>query len=847
MVTTFSARRTRQQLLAPLFLSKSISLSITLALSTTAAHAAESTQDESNHWETIEVYAQRSPQQKLKVPVSLELIKGETIAAMGSLSLEETMQILPGVFAGPNSSASKLFIRGIGSQGNAGMDQTVAVFVDNVYYSRSRAIKGSLFDIEQLEVLKGPQPLHYGMNTTAGLFSVHTREASLNNESGYGSINWGDNQTLGLEFAQDIQISEKLALRPAVRIQNSDGYWDMVDSLNGQVTSDSATEEHFLRLNGLYQANEQLSFHLKLESQQQDRDNPYAWQPGGCSNLYGLGFSNQQELNQFWQSTGSTEPNPLKVPFTCRQSFSDNQFDQDSPASPFNRSSLQQDNLTLQTTWQKDKLNIELITAWLDNEFSFSGNDLSHGSNFQRIFWSQDNIKQISQEVRINREIGEQLTWLSGFYWHRNEVIYGTNDVDARRQNREQVSLSDASQTEKQLSIYSSLNWQLSEHWSLQPGLRWNQTEKNFDGLDFLYNGQLQTPETQDAFLTQLKADVSAHPDNYSNYRRRLRSEFREQSLSFNALMPSISLMWQAHTDTMLYYKWQKGVKSGGFNFRLNNLSEDALVYDQEQVYAHELGVRSLLFNKSLTLEASVFFSDYRDLQQNSNFGEDGIIGGSRIRNVAQASSDGLELDISWHVNDALSLQAQATWLNAKFDNYRGADCTRLQSVVSASDVASLFGAQRTQQNNSNGQGGSGGQGNSGGQGGSGGQGSSGGACFQDLSGAALPLAPEFTSLIGLNYEFSVGHGMQVAARVDWIYSDGFFTSPHADSLRRQGNFNKINGNITLSKDNWQLSLNINNLTNKMTSSQLGQDGNAAVSALLDPPRYWLLRGSYLF
>lgn len=788
--------------------------SISLALSSILISSAILADEQA--FEFIEVWAQKQQQPIMEVPMSLQVLTDEQLQSYGQFSLEEIEHHLPGVFASPNSSASKLFIRGIGSQGNAGMDQNASVYIDNIYHGRSRIMKASLFDIQQLELLKGPQSLHFGLNSTAGAFSLRTQGASVASTNGYLQTQFGDNALYGFGLVKNIAINDSTAVRAAMRIKHSDGYWDMIAPDSGEKIAQSDHDERLLRLSGVWHT-DALTIRIKGETQETEKQNPYAWQPTGCNNLYGLGLTEQNELNTFWRDTGSEDANPLRVPFTCRDSFIDNELNQYSPASPDNSSSFAYHIMQSQITWRLPTLDIALTSAWYDTEFEFSGNDLSHGANFHRIFASTDNIHQHSQELRFSPNRNQPVNWNAGLYWHDNHIQYRTTDADGRRRMQEQVSLAAAAQNEERFSAFASLEWRPGYGIRIAPGLRWASTKKQFSGTDRVIQVQRQ-PDAQKSSLSALiLSDVLATPERYEDFNSRLRNDFNNETLDFSGLMPTFVLQWELAQNTHAYYKWQKGLKGGGFNFRLNNLDDSNLRYQEESVHAQELGIKGVMPQRQLTYAATLFSSRYRDLQQNSNQGEDGFIGGAFIRNVAKASSDGLEIDISWQASDAWHLSWQSTLLSAEFDSYPGADCTRLQSVVSNTDVASLFGADRAQN------------------------------CFQDLSGSDMPLAPKLASNLALSYRFTIFDAMQVDTRIAWHYSDEFFTSPHADALRKQDSYHKVNLNISLepNSEQWKISLYINNLTDELTSRQLGQDGNAAVSGLIDPPRYWFLQGTY--
>lgn len=798
---------------------KNLLLTLTLFhyLSPVMASDKNTSKDYESDYEIYEITARKHSQPYIEVPVSAVVIDGRDIALANTAALQSLTTNIPAVFAAPNSQSSKLFVRGVGSQGNAGMDQAVSVYIDDVFHSRSRMIKGALFDVQSVEILKGPQGTHFGLNTTAGAYVLRTNQAELNSAAGHVSLIYGDNDQLAVQYAKDHALSNDFALRTSLKASTDDGYWTMLDQ-QGNKTADSGTNEHALRLSALWKISDILDARARVEYQNIDKDNPFAWQPGGCNNLYGLGLSNQNEINAFWASTGSADNNPLRIPGTCREQFNDNQFDNHSPASPFNQSEFEYLTGVLQLTWQWSDLQLISNTAWFDMQYGFEGNDLSHGTSSQRLFYSTDENAQFSQELRLQAQLLPDLLFTAGGYWHRSETDYQTADADGRNRQNPRYVQSIAQQTETRTSLFTALEWQFWSDLTLDLGYRWSQTDKDFDGKEqrIQFN---QLPDAQaSAFSDTLFADVTAAPEQYNEFNFRTTAEFNGRDTDFVDQMPSVTLIYEASPELMTYYKWSKAAKSGGFNFRLNNLADTDLVYDPEEAIAHELGLKILAMQGQLQFEMAVFNSNYSNLQQNSNRGDDGIITGATIRNIAKAEANGVELNAKYHFNQHLSLSLMASWLDANFVDYQGADCTRLQSVVSRTDVAAQFGATR------NGQ-----------------------ACSQNLSGADMHMAPDFSGFTEVEYIFEPVADYQLLSGVQWFYSDGFFTSPHADPLRYQPHFNKLNLHATLRPNNanWQLSFVMKNLTDKLTSRQLGQDGNAAVSGLIDPPRHWSLNFHY--
>ncbi|MEM7358821.1 MAG: TonB-dependent receptor [Pseudomonadota bacterium] len=766
--------------------------------------------------EEITVQAQKRDQLAAQVPISMSVLDSDYLARSNFATLESLSANQPGLDLSRNSSSSKIFMRGVGSQGNAGLEQSVSIYVDEVYHGRSRSIKSALVDIEQIDILKGPQGTFFGLNSSAGAIAIRTRGAELNAQQGFAQAVVGTDGELSGTLAYNLPLSDTFATRLVANLSSADGFWTMVDPNSGEKTGEGGGHDSsLLRVSSLWQPSETFSASFKIEAQDIERDNPYAWQPRGCDDLYGMGLSTQADLDSFWAQTGSRQNSPLAIPFSCQNEFADSVFDDRSPASPFNSSQYDTLEGNLRLEWDLGDYDVIATTGYYQNDFMFQGNDLTHGGPAHRIFWVEDNSDQVSQEVRLSNYTSESFGWMIGAYFHNNEVDYQTGDADGRNQRNLQFIRTQAEQEEDTFSAYAAIDWALTDQWTASAGLRWSRTEKTFSAVDEQIRNNTLAMSDRQAFGRQVLADQVADPAAYASFGRRTRGAFDDESRSYNELMPSVGLQFQPAENTLYYYNWRRGYKAGGFNFRLNGLDDSTLTYDSEEVSAHELGVKTSVLDEKLQLNVAVFVSDYKGLQQNSNRGDDGVISAAVIRNAAAASSDGLELEAIWQINERWQLDVSGVWLDAKFDDYQGADCSRFQSVVSRTDVASQFGATRN-----------------------------GMRCSQDLSGKRLTSAPELTSRIALSHNTKVGNDYGLRTTVEWFYSDEFFTSPHADETRKQDAFSKYNVVVDLfpGDQGWLLSLVGSNLGDELTARQLGQDGDAAVSGLVDDPRRVSLR-----
>ena len=154
----------------------STAMAMSFALCSTPVFAQDA--QEEGGLDIIVVTAQKRAQGLSDVPISISAVSGEKIDAYGQTSLEEVSSAIPNLKITQTAIANRIAIRGIASGDNKGFEQSVAMFVDNIYYGRDQLSRLPLVDLERVEVLRGPQPTLFGKNAIAGAVNVTTRKPS---------------------------------------------------------------------------------------------------------------------------------------------------------------------------------------------------------------------------------------------------------------------------------------------------------------------------------------------------------------------------------------------------------------------------------------------------------------------------------------------------------------------------------------------------------------------------------------------------------------------------------------------------------------------------------------------
>src|SRR6185312_14273182 len=173
--------------------------------------------------EEVVVTAQRREQRLQDVPVAVTVVSGKALAQQNITSLEAVSVRLPAVRIVSGPLTDYLNIRGVGSGQNAGFEQSVATFVDGLYRGRSKATRAALFDVDQVEVLKGPQTTFFGNNAIAGALNITPRKPDREFDYNFSALGglYGEFQ---LQGGVSVPLTDTLAVRVAGRYNGSNGY-----------------------------------------------------------------------------------------------------------------------------------------------------------------------------------------------------------------------------------------------------------------------------------------------------------------------------------------------------------------------------------------------------------------------------------------------------------------------------------------------------------------------------------------------------------------------------------------------------------------------------------------------
>ncbi len=595
--------------------------------------------------EEITVTARKRSQDVQDVSMSISVLTGEQVAERTIMNAQDISWFTPGLYAtGSSGDTDPLYtIRGIGlNDAFSNNNPTVGVYLDEVIQPLVPMMGFQLYDLDRIEVLKGPQGTLYGRNTTGGAVNVFTRRAG-EELNGYARVDFGEFERFEFEGAVGGPLSETLSARvAALSIQQNDGW--LLNAFNGQ------------RIGQL----DQLSVRGKLE-----------WTPTDEFELIATVTRSTDKSD----SAGREHVGFLDGPFSGNlcQAAIEGRRDETQCVSFLGYSDLLEDRYTIENSsfygqdqdaestavtvrinWDIGDTTLTAVTGY--SEYDRVYNEDADGTPLIMIDVQSTNaIDALSQEIRLSGSTAGGFDWVIGGFVSEDELFF-----DFQQALDEHIFLSRVSQNFTQVgkswALFAHGQLPLSDRTRLVGGLRYTDEEKTFDYFGF----------DHDPFGTSAFPAIGIAPV----------SRYFDKSTS-DEVTGEIGIEFDVSDDAMMYANVTKGFKSGGYKGAISFSLPELEPFDPETLYAYEVGVKSTLADGRLRLNAAGYYYDWKDFQA---FVTE-IRGGVPVlvlANAGDAEVSGLELDAQWAPVDGLQL-----WLGA---NLMDTEITRYNTIPGTGD-----------------------------------------------------------------------------------------------------------------------------------------------------------------
>lgn len=579
----------------------------------------------------VVVTAQKRAQPIEEVPISMVVLDRKLLEDSRTASLAEMQHLVPNFSYSLSGFGNTITIRGVGGGGrNIGFDTRAGVYVDGVYMGQSQALNLPLYDIEQVEVLRGPQGHLYGRNTVSGAINITTRAPNGKAESSFHAVVGNHNTREGFATVTG-PMSDKLLGKFSLGYEARDGYTRNL--YNNQ------------KLDDLYR----LSTRGQLTIQANDRL------------MIDLAADHADIKQNFVLGEATTGMFDAPLPGGPYPDYTVN-----SNTAPHFNNRMSGASLTANYEWEGGST-LTAITGYRNTHQDIEHDEDWSPSDTFRVKFT-DNIRQASQEIRLASPATNPLRSIAGIYLMQETAsslhlamtgndtsmlvthplvpfpipfgaLLALNPGDA-------IPVSGTVKTTS-YALFGSLDYDLTNKATLNLGARYTQDRKSMRyDIDGTNSGTM-------AFATLI---------NYTDSR------------TDSMLTPTAGITYALDQDTRLYGKYSTGYKSGGWNLDYLTVSQIAngFEFNKETVGSYELGIKGAALDHRLSYDFAAFHSTFRDFQVFQLIDVGGGVTEMRLRNAAKAESIGAEASVRMRVAHNFDVGGNIGILKATFKSFPG-------------------------------------------------------------------------------------------------------------------------------------------------------------------------------
>ena len=591
----------------------------------------------------IIVSARRREESLQDVPVAVTAVSAEQFDAIGAIDITSVQRLTPNatieVARGSNSTLIS-FIRGIGQQDPLwGFEPGVGIYVDDVFVARPQGAVLDIFDLERIEVLRGPQGTLYGRNTIGGAIKYVTRGLNMEEVEAKVRLNAGTFGQFDQIFTASVPLTNRFAIGGAIANYDRNGYG----------TNLNTGAEHYNK--------DVLAARVSAE-----------WHPTDDVKIRFSGDltddqSNAKHGHRLLPSADGVFPVTSNV-FDTRAGIGDD-------------NSVETRGLSLTGEWAiNDIFTVKSITAYRESETTTPIDfDALPQADFDVPAIYEDD--QFSQELQVLFDTG-RLSGIAGIYY-----LDGTasGEFDAILSSLGLTIFTAGEQQKENLSVFADVTYDITDQISLSVGGRYTKDDTVAD-------------VTREAWLGLGSGSFDA--SNTTSLFLVTQTGYEGLERSDEEFTPRVSLSYEPNDNLSVYAAFSQGFKAGGFDPRaradLDPLGLSREGFGPEKVNSYEIGVKGSALDRSLNFSTAFFYADYTDQQINVQSGADSDNDGindtfvSSVFNAGSSEYYGVELEGSWAVTDQLTFSGVFGYIN-----------TDINEVISAGvNIADQFVTQNT-------------------------------------------------------------------------------------------------------------------------------------------------------
>ncbi len=636
---------------------------------------------ENSGLEEIVVTSQKRPQISRDVPISLTTVDGEKIDKMGVENLEGLIVQAPNIHFTQTGLSTQMRIRGIGSDNSQGFEQSVGVYKDGIYHGRAQLFRAPMYDLERVEILRGPQSTLFGKNSIAGAIDVTTAKPTDTLQAKISGSYESEFATKKITGFASGPLNDELRGRVAFRYYDDPGYMTNTSKNRDEAQQD----EQAVRVSLAWSPTNNFTAHYSAEHDTFDVLGRFA--EITLDTPPAEAIPNTPFPLSFGQLLGSFSPTFAFDP--------ELNYERQSNAPEYSNNTI--DSQTLRMDYDTAAFTVTSITGLLKFDYQEKCDCDFTPANIFDLDLAED-YEQFSQEIRFVSADSTTLTWLAGAFYQKFKQNFSDTFNIPSSSLLTQVLPSlppgfagsgidrQFEQNSEASALFAEGTWHIADDFHLTFGARYTHEKKDaskeLNVIDVTQNNQiLADPTIAGVYLAvfnteteQAYVPVNGTPTKVGHSLEGDRSE--------SIFTPALNIAYDINDDVMTYAKVSKGYKAGGFDPRSNvkarastdpnaTTSVSAFEFEEEEVLAYELGSKMRLAGGKAELNVAAFKMDYDDLQISQFDGKIGFNVGNAKNTVVQ----GLELDGRWLITDHLMSAFGFAYLDFEYKDFKNGNC----------------------------------------------------------------------------------------------------------------------------------------------------------------------------
>ncbi|MFC2950549.1 TonB-dependent receptor [Marinicaulis aureus] len=594
----------------------------------------------------IVVTAQKREQTLQEVPISISVVDGGDIKDQGIFSILDLSINMPGVSVFDSGTINVALIRGVGTEGNLGFEQSVGFFLDDIYLSRSRLNELIFLDIDRVEVLKGPQGTLFGKNTVAGAINITSKKPTDEFEGYLNGLYEFNHGELLLTGAVSGPISDRVRGRVALRYGSMDGF--LTNDATGEKEPQREDVSGRVSLEADVSDNLVASASYQFEVLKEDGNRNQTTQ---CSafDQFVLGFL----MLPVDDCTPDTHKSSYGDPALFGGVFTKNFKDITAHLGRF------------QLDWTIPGHTVTAITTYTDMDYD-DANDADVTALSALHFEVEEQLEQWTQEIRLTSTDNETVDYIVGAYYQAQHFVNG-QDLHVYDPSVPlavtRVGLFD--QETDMIALFAQADLHVTDALTLTGGLRYTHEKKSAMKNQFFAGAGTRA---EIPMLTDLGPLGASHT--------------LSDSRTVNKLTPMVGIDYDITDGVMGYFRYSTGFKSGGFDAFGARLTPANFGFDDESVTSYEAGLKTVFAEGRGSFNLALFRSKFDDLQVSIFPGGGGLAIDFIVGNAAKVISQGVEVDAAFTLAEGVRISGAATFLDAEYDEFMNTACYSGQTLA---------------------------------------------------------------------------------------------------------------------------------------------------------------------